>query len=85
MNRGDEFFRAERHHVAFDEDCRYIINVGSAGQPRDGNPLASYAVYDTDARKVWLKRVPYDVATAQKKIREAGLPEILAQRLEYGN
>jgi len=63
---------------------RYIINVGSVGQPRDGHPEAAYGLYDGDANKFRLKRVPYDVQTAQNKIIRAGLPSFLAQRLSRG-
>ncbi len=61
-----------------------IINVGSVGQPRDDNPKAAYAIYDTEKSKVWIKRAEYDVESAAKKIEEAGLPEILGERLKYG-
>jgi hypothetical protein len=57
-----------------------MINSGSIGQPRDGDPRAAYAVYDPDAGMVPYHRVAYDVASAQKKIRDAGLPPILADR-----
>ncbi|MBI2206563.1 MAG: metallophosphoesterase family protein [Candidatus Rokubacteria bacterium] len=60
---------------------RYIINVGSVGQPRDRDPRAAYAVWDCDARRVTLRRVAYDVATARRKIVAAGLPRFLADRL----
>jgi len=63
---------------------RLIINPGGVGQPRDGDPRASYAVYDSDARAVTLHRVEYDLEKAQRKIREAGLPPYLAERLAYG-
>ncbi|MBT5872078.1 MAG: metallophosphoesterase family protein [Candidatus Latescibacteria bacterium] len=63
---------------------RYIINVGSVGQPRDGDPRAAYCVYDSDTSLVEIKRVVYDVDEAQKKIRKAGLPEFLATRLAFG-
>lgn len=66
------------------EDKRYIINVGSIGQPRDGDPRLSYCVYDTTENTVAIKRAMYDVDTAQEKIRRAGLPEILAFRLGLG-
>ena len=65
-------------------DTRYIVNVGSVGQPRDGDPRAAFGLYDDEARRIELKRVPYDIAEAQAKIREAGLPEILATRLAHG-
>lgn len=63
---------------------KYFINVGSVGQPRDGNWLSSYAIYDVRAREVELRRLPYDIATTQRKIRDANLPERLAKRLELG-
>jgi diadenosine tetraphosphatase ApaH/serine/threonine PP2A family protein phosphatase len=61
-----------------------LVNPGSVGQPRDGNPAASCAVADLDAGAVHFYRVPYDVAATQAKIRAAGLPEIEAQRLAQG-
>jgi len=61
-----------------------LINVGSVGQPRDENPDAAYAVYDTDAQKVWIKRVPYDVEGAIAAIEANNLPRILGERLRLG-
>ncbi|MBI2104529.1 MAG: metallophosphoesterase family protein [Candidatus Omnitrophica bacterium] len=66
------------------EAMRYLINPGSVGQPRDGDPRASCAVIDTARREVHIRRVPYDVAAAQRKIRQAGLPGFLADRLADG-
>jgi diadenosine tetraphosphatase ApaH/serine/threonine PP2A family protein phosphatase len=63
---------------------RLIINPGGVGQPRDGDPRASYAAYDSEARTLTLHRVEYDLEKAQRKIREAGLPPYLAERLAYG-
>ena len=63
---------------------RYVINPGSVGQPRDGDPRASCAVLDTDARMLSIRRVAYDIAAAQRKIRDAGLPAFLADRLAMG-
>jgi predicted phosphodiesterase len=63
---------------------KYIINVGSVGQPRDGNPYAAYCIYDSDSRKVFIKRVEYDFMLARKKIIDAGLPEFLGNRLIRG-
>lgn len=65
-------------------NARYIINPGSVGQPRDGDPRASFAVYDSDKRQVQIVRVPYDIAGTQKKILDAGFPDFLAQRLADG-
>jgi diadenosine tetraphosphatase ApaH/serine/threonine PP2A family protein phosphatase len=61
-----------------------LVNPGSVGQPRDGNPDAAFAVVDLDIPAVRFGRVPYDVATTQAKIREAGLPEVEAARLALG-
>jgi predicted phosphodiesterase len=65
-------------------DASYLINPGSVGQPRDGDRRAAYAIYQSDVRIVTLCRAEYDVASAQRKILEAGLPELLALRLEAG-
>ena len=63
---------------------KYFVNVGSVGQPRDGDPRAAYVLYDPLARTIRFRRVEYDVAAAQAKVREAGLPERLADRLAVG-
>jgi predicted phosphodiesterase len=63
---------------------RYLINPGSVGQPRDGNPLGSFAVFDSDQKTVQFLRYEYPIAVAQKKILQAGLPPFLAQRLSVG-
>ena len=63
---------------------KYFVNVGAVGQPRDNNPKAAYVIYDIDAGTIELRRVEYDIAAAQAKIRAAGLPERLAERLEFG-
>ena len=70
--------------LELEKECRYIVNVGSVGQPRDGDPRAAYCVFDTVEKRVEIKRVAYDLETAQRKIRAAGLPEMLAERLETG-
>lgn len=63
---------------------KYFVNVGAVGQPRDGNPKAGYVVYDMDEGTIELRRLDYDIATAQKKIMAAGLPQRLADRLALG-
>jgi len=63
---------------------RWLAIVGSAGQPRDGNTAACYALADLDAARLTFHRVPYDWRTAAAKIRAAGLPARLADRLEHG-
>jgi len=67
-----------------DENSSYIINVGSIGQPRDGDPMASFGFYDSDKMIYENVRVEYDVASAARKIIDAGLPEKLAERLFIG-
>lgn len=74
-----------REELALENDSYYLINPGSVGQPRDGDPRAAYLIYDSNARLVTYCRVEYDVQSAQKKILEAGLPDILARRLGLGN
>jgi len=63
---------------------RYLVNPGSIGQPRDGNPQASFALLDTDTRTVTIYRVPYQIERAQQRILDAGLPRPLAERLALG-
>jgi diadenosine tetraphosphatase ApaH/serine/threonine PP2A family protein phosphatase len=63
---------------------RSLVNPGSVGQPRDGNPAASYLVLDTDAGVVEFRRVAYDIGATQQSMRHAGLPPRLAERLSYG-
>jgi len=63
---------------------KYFVNVGSVGQPRDGDPRAAYVVYDLAKRNIELRRVPYDIKKAQEKVRKAHLPDRLASRLEVG-
>jgi diadenosine tetraphosphatase ApaH/serine/threonine PP2A family protein phosphatase len=75
---------AETEVLDLERDASYLINPGSVGQPRDGDPRAAYAIYEPDVRTVTLCRAKYDVPSAQKKILEAGLPELLAARLEAG-
>jgi predicted phosphodiesterase len=64
--------------------CKYLLNPGSVGQPRDGDARAAYAIVDTTQRHVELFRLPYPVEETQAKIIKAGLPEVLAQRLGVG-
>jgi len=76
--------RSERQIMEIDPQCAYLINPGSVGQPRDGDPRAAYCLYDSDAAMVTYFRVDYNIAAAQQKIRQAGLPPILADRLTVG-
>jgi predicted phosphodiesterase len=77
-------FEEERQTLELDPECAYMINPGSVGQPRDGDPRAAYVLYNTEERFVIFYRIAYDVGKAQEKIRRAGLPPILADRLAAG-
>ena len=65
-------------------DVQALLNPGSVGQPRDGDPRAAYLLLDLGAQRASFRRVEYDVAATQREMREAGLPEMLAARLELG-
>ena len=67
-----------------DEHGIYLINPGSTGQPRDHDPRAAYAIFDSETRDVTLHRVSYDFDAVRKKIEDAGLPEALGLRLAFG-
>lgn len=77
QHNGYEKIKLEYNH-------RYLINVGSVGQPRDGDNRAAFAILDTDEQEVTLHRVEYDYEETQRKVLEADLPERLALRLEMG-
>ncbi|HEY8991698.1 MAG TPA: metallophosphoesterase family protein [Luteolibacter sp.] len=70
--------------VAIEDGAKYFINIGSVGQPRDGDWRASYVLYDLDSRVIYFRRIEYDIATTQHKILAAGLPEMLAHRIAEG-
>lgn len=70
--------------ILIEDGAKYFINIGSVGQPRDGDWRAAYAIYDTEQKLVTIRRVEYDIATTQKKILAAGLPPMLAERIAEG-
>ena len=70
--------------IAIEDTAKYFINVGSVGQPRDGDWRACYALYDLDHNMIVFRLVEYDIATAQRKIIAAGLPAMLAERIQEG-
>lgn len=70
--------------IAIAEERQYLVNPGAVGQPRDGDPRAAFALYDTGERTVTFLRVEYDIPAAQDKIIKAGLPPRLAERLAMG-
>jgi predicted phosphodiesterase len=76
--------RTPDDHLELDETMKYLINPGSVGQPRDGDPRAGYAIYDSEERTVDCYRVAYDNMTTWRKIVQAGLPEMLGRRLFVG-
>ena len=70
--------------IALKPETKYLINPGSVGQPRDGDPRAGFGIVDADTVTVTIHRIPYPIAKAQARIVEQGLPEILAERLAVG-
>ncbi len=82
--RDDGVKRLRVDQLTIEPSKKYLINTGSVGQPRDGDWRAAYCIYDTEKNVVEQRRLKYDVAKAQRKIIEAGLPRMLADRLELG-
>lgn len=80
----DDIFYTQSPVITLKDGNFYIVNVGSIGQPRDGNPAASFCIYDTDKKEVYLKRVAYDAIRTRDKIIKAGLPGYLGDRLLIG-
>ncbi len=74
----------ESGDVQLTPECQYLINVGSVGQPRNGDPRASYGILDTNTLVYYHRLLEYDIQEAQRRIIEAGLPEMLANRLAIG-
>jgi predicted phosphodiesterase len=70
--------------VTVEDTAAYLVNPGSVGQPRDHDPRAAYAIYDSESRRVDYHRVDYDVMSTIRKILDAGLPEVLGLRLTRG-
>ncbi|MFT5632460.1 MAG: putative phosphodiesterase [Rubritalea sp.] len=82
--RGSKVQDVPPESIAIEDGMKYFINAGSVGQPRDGDWRASYCIYDMEAKMIYFRRLDYDIATTQKKILAAGLPEALANRLADG-
>jgi predicted phosphodiesterase len=80
---GTRFIEPKQEH-AYELNDRTLINPGSVGQPRDGDPRAAYGVIDTDAGTVTFYRASYRVDETQRRIRARGLPEMFADRLAFG-
>lgn len=81
---GNRVWEMPESMLTFEEHFRYIVNVGSVGQPRDRNPCAGYALYDTEKKRLSIERVEYDLRSTQEKMRAAHLPSFLIERLKYG-
>lgn len=82
---GVKIFTPNDKIINLKECALFVVNVGSVGQPRDDDPRASYGLFDTEKHLFQIRRVPYDIAKAQERIREARLPEKNAIRLESGS
>lgn len=82
--RDDGVKRMQIDQLRIEISRKYFINVGSVGQPRDGDWRAAYCIYNIDQNVVEQRRVKYDLDTAQKKVIKAGLPPLLAERLALG-
>jgi len=80
----DNLFCSTKPEIEMKNARRYLINVGSVGQPRDRNYRACYAICDLERESIEIKRVDYDLARAQQAIRDYGLPTQLAERLAKG-
>ncbi|TAN60656.1 metallophosphoesterase [bacterium] len=80
----DNLFYKPLTRLELEDRKRYIVNVGSVGQPRDGDSRACFVVYDTEDRTIELKRLAYNFSATQEKILKAGLPDFLARRLGEG-
>jgi len=78
------FLQENSSELKLEKGVKYLINPGSVGQPRDRNSRAAFAIYDSSARKIKFFRIEYDIKEAQRKIRAAGLPAALAERLNLG-
>ena len=75
---------SRKSKLTLEQDIRYIVNVGSVGQPRDGNPKTCFCIYDDESNEVEYIRLNYDIEKTKEKIVRAGLPVFLADRLTKG-
>ena len=82
--KGERVHEVAADSVQIEDGCKYFINIGSVGQPRDGDWRSCYVIYDTDQKLVVFRRIEYDIQKAQRKILDAGLPEMLAERIAEG-
>ncbi|MEM1058746.1 MAG: metallophosphoesterase family protein [Verrucomicrobiota bacterium] len=80
----EDLFLEEEAELRLEDGLKYLVNVGSVGQPRDRDWRASYVLYYPDSRRILYRRVQYDVGKAQQKINAAGLPAALGERILVG-
>ena len=83
-NQKGMVFQVNYSEQRIEDERRYIINVGSVGQPRDLDPAAAVGIYDMSRKHFSLRRIPYNISAAQEKILKAGLPAMLAERIGIG-
>ena len=83
-DQSGKFWLAQENELKVEENYKYIINVGSVGQPRDRNSMGAYCIYDDQKQIIQINRFTYNIQKAQKKILQAGLPQFLAERLSTG-
>lgn len=81
---GQVALRESSYLLELSSEAKYLINPGSVGQPRDGDPRAAYCIYDNQKKTVRFCRVTYDVQTVLTETLQAGLPELLGRRLLIG-
>ncbi len=79
-----ETYTIRPEEIKLEPESRYIVNTGSVGQPRDGDPRSCYVLHDTDNDTITYRRIAYDLATAQAKMAAAKLPDFLIERLASG-
>jgi predicted phosphodiesterase len=86
LDERKELYVHQGDHIDYGDlkNSRLLINVGSVGQPRDRNPNLCYSIIDSGAQRFEYRRIPYDIARVQAKMRKAKLPEFLALRLQEG-
>jgi diadenosine tetraphosphatase ApaH/serine/threonine PP2A family protein phosphatase len=82
--KGDNLYRDHSKRIEMSPQYRYVINIGSVGQPRDRDPRSCFCIFDTTKRRLEFIRVDYDIQESQEDILSKGLPPILANRLEGG-
>jgi len=84
FKKGERYGVLRETEIEIDPEARYIINIGSVGQPRDFDPRACYVIYDSSSRKFQFRRISYNIQATQSEMLENGLPNYLIERLSYG-